>query len=145
MLLLANSGGFGLLAQAADLLSRQRAGKAFLSLETGEHVLPPAVVAPSHTRVACLSKAGRLLLFPLSDLKRQANGGRGLTLMDVDTKDPLLSSATCGDALTVRGVNRGKDKEELLRGLSLGGHEGRRARKGHKVVGFKQVARVLAG
>ena len=77
-------------------------------------------------------------------MKRQANGGRGLTLMDVDAKDPLLSVATCGDALTVRGANRGKPKEELLRGAALTSHEGKRARKGHKVAGFKEVARIVA-
>jgi topoisomerase-4 subunit A len=144
LLLLANSGGLGLLAQAGDLLSRQRAGKAFLALEPGERVLPPTVVTPQHNRVACLSMGGRLLVFPLSELKRQANGGRGLTLMDVDAKDPLLSVATCGDALTVLGVNRGKPREDVLRGALLASHEGKRARKGHKVAGFKEVKRVTS-
>ena len=144
LLLLANTGGFGLLAQAGDLVSRQRAGKTFLSLESGEHVLPPTVVHGKHTRVACLAVSGRLLVFALSDLKRQANGGRGLTLMDVDAKDPLLSVATCADALAVQGINRGKPKVEVLRGAELASHEGKRARKGHKVAGFKEVARVTA-
>ncbi len=144
LLLLSHTGGFGLLAQAGDLASRQRAGKTFLSLEAGEVVLPPTVVASGHSRVACLAKSGRLLVFALADLKRQANGGRGLTLIDVDAKDPLVSVATCGDALTVSGVNRGKPKDELLRGPALAGHEGKRARKGHKVAGFKDVMRLTA-
>jgi topoisomerase-4 subunit A len=142
LLLLANTGGFGLLAQAGDLTSRQRAGKAFLSLEAGEHVLPPAVVLLSHTRVACLAVSGRLLVFPLADVKRQANGGRGLTLIDADANDPLLSVATCGEALLVSGLQRGKPKDEVLRGAALAGHEGKRARKGHKVAGFKEVRRL---
>jgi topoisomerase IV subunit A len=145
LLLLANTGGFGLLAQAGDLVSRQRAGKTFLSLEAGEHVLPPAVVAAKHTRVACLAVSGRLLVFALADMKRQANGGRGLTLMDVDAKDPLLSVATCADALAVHGINRGKPKDDVFKGADLAGHEGKRARKGHKVHGFKEVTRVTAG
>jgi topoisomerase IV subunit A len=145
LLLLANTQGFGLLAQAGDLASRQRAGKTFLTVDEGAHVLPPAVVLPGHTRVACLSKNGRLLVFPLPDLKRQANGGRGLTLMDCDDQDPLLSVATCGDALTVQGASRGKDKDEVLRGAALAHHEGKRARKGHKVQGLKEVRRVVAG
>jgi topoisomerase-4 subunit A len=144
LLLLAHTGGFGLLAQLGDLVSRQRGGKTFLSLEAGEHVLPPAAVSPAHSRVACLSLNGRLLVFPLADLKRQANGGRGLTLMDVDAKDPLLSVAACADALAVHGSGRGgKAKEELLRGEKLTAHEGRRARKGHKVEGFAKVLRVV--
>ena len=144
LLLLANTGGFGLLAQAGDLASRQRAGKTFLSLEPGERVLPPVVVPAAHARVACLALGGRLLVFALADLKRQANGGRGLTLMDVDAKDPLVSVATCADALAVHGMNRGKAKQEVLKGAALAGHEGKRARKGHKVHGFKDVQRVMA-
>ena len=145
LLLLSHTGGFGLLAQASDLQSRQRAGKTFLSLEPGEVVLPPCVVQPGHARVAGLSRSGRLLVFPLADLKRQSNGGRGLTLMDVDPKDPLVSVAACADALRVSGVNRGKSKDELLRGAALAAHEGKRARKGHKVAGFKDVQRVTPG
>ena len=144
-LLLANTGGFGLLVHLSDLASRQRAGKTFLTLESGEHVLPPSFIAPSHTRVACLSLSGRLLVFALDEMKRQANGGRGLTLMDVDAKDPLLSVATCADTLTVSGSGRGgKAKEEALRGERLLAHEGRRARKGRKVEGLVKARRVGA-
>jgi topoisomerase-4 subunit A len=144
-LLLANTGGFGLLAQSGDMHSRQRAGKAFLTVDEGCHLLPPAVVAPAHQRVACLSLTGRLLVFGLSDLKRQANGGRGLTLMDVDAKDPLLSVATCGEALWVQGTGRGgKAKAETLQRASLAAHEGKRARKGHKIDGFVKPMRVSA-
>ncbi len=145
LLLLAHTGGFGLLAQLGDLFSRQRAGKTFLTLEPGEHVLPPSFIAPAHTRVACLSMAGRLLVFPLAELKRQANGGRGLTLMDVDAKDPLISVAACGDAVRVLGTGRGaKPKDELLKGAALAAHEGKRARKGRKVEGLQKVQRVVA-
>ena len=84
-------------------------------------------------------------MFALADLKRQAHGGRGLTLMDVDASDPLLSVATCVDALAVHGSGRGgKAKEELLRGDKLAAFDGRRARKGRKVEGLVKVLRVVA-
>jgi N-acetyl-gamma-glutamyl-phosphate reductase len=35
-------------------------------------------------------------------------------------------------------------KDELLRGAALAGHAGRRARKGHRLDGFKKPMRVLA-
>ena len=44
-LLLANSGGFGLLAQAGDMLGRNRGGKSFLTLDDGCRLLPPVAVA----------------------------------------------------------------------------------------------------
>ncbi|MDP1693877.1 MAG: DNA topoisomerase IV subunit A [Burkholderiaceae bacterium] len=144
-LLLAHTGGFGLLAQIGDLLSRQRGGKTFLSLEAGEYVLPPSAIAPKHARAACLSLSGRLLVFPLAELKRQAKGGRGLTLMAVDAQDPLVSVAACGDTLRVLGRGRGaKPKDEVLEGAALAAHEGKRARKGRKVEGLLEVLRVVA-
>ncbi len=146
LLLLANTGGFGLLAQAGDMVGRNRGGKAFLTLEAGQKLLPPAVVAPLHTQVGCLALDGRLLVFGADELKRQANGGKGLTLMDVDDKSPLVSVASCGDALRVQGLGRGdKPKDELLRGTALASHMGKRARKGHKLDGFKRPMRLLAG
>ncbi|MBS0304033.1 MAG: DNA topoisomerase IV subunit A [Proteobacteria bacterium] len=143
-LLLAHSGGFGLLARAGDLQGRNRGGKSFLSLEAGEHVLPPAVVAAGHTQVACLALDGRLLVFALAQLKLQPSGGRGLTLMAVDAAAPVVSVASCGATLRVQGTGRGgRPKEEVLGAAALAGHAGRRARKGHKVAGFVKALRVL--
>lgn len=143
MLLLANTGGFGLLANVGDLTSRQKGGKSFLSLEAEEKVLPPVPLAAGHSQVACLSLGGRLLVFALSELKHQPKGGRGLTLMDVDAKDPLVSVATCANGLKVLGTGRGgKAKEESLGPTALAGHLGKRARKGKAVDGIK-ATRVL--
>jgi len=145
VLLLANTGGFGLLAKVGDMLSRQKGGKGFLTLEPQDHVLPPAVRLAGHTQVACLAMSGRLLVFPLDELKLQSNGGRGLTLMDVDAKDPLVSVATVGAALKVLGLGRGgKPKEEDVKGNALAEHIGKRACKGKKLEGFPKAQRVVA-
>ena len=145
VLLLGNTGGFGLMAQAGDMVSRQRGGKSFLTIEAGEHLLPPAPVAATHTRVALLSVTGRLLVFPLDEVKRQPGGGRGLTLMDVDAKDPMLSIASCAQTLTVQGLGRGdKPKTETLGATALATHEGKRARKGQRIDAFKKVLRISA-
>ncbi len=143
-LLLANTGGFGLLAKAGDLAGRNKGGKSFLTLEAQDRVLPPVAVTSAHSQVACLAMDGRLLAFPLDELKLQSNGGRGLTLMDVDTQTPLVSVVTCGDSVRVQGTGRGgKAKEELLRGAALAEHTGKRARKGRKIDGFVRPMRVL--
>ncbi len=143
-LLLANTGGFGLLAKASDMQGRNRGGKAFLTLDAGDKLLPPVAVAPGHSQVACLALDGRLLVFPLDELKLQSNGGKGLTLMDVDSVSPLVSVATCALALKVIGSGRGgKPKEEELKGAALAGHAGKRARKGRKVEGLQKAVRVL--
>ena len=132
-LLLAGSGGYGLLATVGDLISRQKGGKAFLMLEAGEAPLAPS---PTHgaSQVACLSASGRLLVFPLDDLKLQPKGGRGLTLMDLDAKDALAASVAFASVLRVIGTGRGgKAKDEALKGAALLAHVGKRARKGKAI------------
>jgi topoisomerase-4 subunit A len=143
-LLLANTGGFGLLARVGDLLSRQRGGKSFLSLEAGEQPLPPSLV-DAQTQVACLSLAGRLLVFGLDELKLQANGGRGLTLIDLDAKDALVSVAAFGQALQLLGTGRGgKAKDEVLKAAALAPYQGKRARKGRAQDVMQKALRVVA-
>lgn len=145
VLLLANTGGFGLLARLSDLNSRQKGGKSFLTLDAAEALLPPAPVPPQLQEVACLSLTGRLLVFPLAELKLQANGGRGLTLMDVDAKDPLISVSACQASVRVLGTGRaGKAKDEVISGVAYTRHQGKRARKGLKIEGAVKVTRVLA-
>ncbi len=142
-LLLTGTGGFGLLARVGDLVARQRGGKSFLSLEADEKPLPPSL-ADQQTQVACLSLAGRLLVFPLDELKLQSNGGRGLTLIDLDPKDALVSVAAFSTNLQVLGTGRGgKPKDELLRPAALAAHAGKRARKGKAQDVMQKAMRVL--
>ena len=143
-LLLANSGGYGLMAQAGDMQGRNKGGKAFLTLDDGELLLPPRTVLPAHRQVGCLSADGRLLVFALDELKLQPKGGRGLTLMDVDATAPLLSVAPFSDVLTVQGSGRGgKLKDETIKGATLAAHQGKRARKGRQVEGLLKVLRLV--
>ena len=145
VLLLAGTGGFGLLARGTDLLSRQRGGKAFLALEGDEKPLPPVTVGADASRVACLTLAGRLLVFALDELKLQGNGGRGLTLVDLDAKDAVVSVAVFASALRILGSGRGgKAKDEVLRGAALEVYVGKRARKGRRQDALQKAMRVVA-
>jgi len=142
-LLLANTGGFGLLARVGDLLSRQKGGKSFMSLEADEKPLPPSLTE-AQTQVACLSLAGRLLVFGLDELKLQSNGGRGLTLIDLDAKDALVSVAAFGQSLQMLGTGRGgKAKDEQLKGAALAPYQGKRARKGRVQDAMQKALRVI--
>ena len=146
LLLLAGTGGFGLLAKTGDLLSRQRGGKAFLVLEGEEKPLPPVAVGPGAAKVACLTLKGRLLVFGLDELKLQGNGGRGLTLVDIEAKDAVVSVAVFANVLRVVGTGRGgKPREELLRGAALEAYAGKRARKGKKQDAMQKAMRVVPG
>jgi topoisomerase-4 subunit A len=103
-------------------------------------VLPPVPVGATHTQLACLAADGRLLVYGLDELKLQAGGGRGLTLMDVDAGAPLLAVASFASAVLVLGSGRGgKPREEVLKGQHLQEHVGKRARKGRPVAGLLKV------
>jgi topoisomerase IV subunit A len=148
-LLLAGTGGFGLLARVGDLVTRQKGGKSFLTLEAGENLLPPSAVAlgadPTGLRVACLTLSGRLLCFGLDELKLQSNGGRGLTLIDLEPKDALVSVAIYRQSLQLLGTGRGgKAREETLRATALAPHAGKRARKGRAIEVSMKAMRVVA-
>ncbi|MFN3883543.1 MAG: DNA topoisomerase IV subunit A [Rhodocyclaceae bacterium] len=135
--LFANSGGYGFVASIADLVSRHRAGKAFMTLEKGEKPLVPAKVGTGETAsgdtVAALSANGRLLLFPLAEVKTMAKG-RGTILQALEPKDEMLAVAVGTNAFTVIGGGRGgKTAEWQLAGQDAEAFRSHRARKGHPI------------
>jgi topoisomerase IV subunit A len=138
VLLLSSSGGYGFLATVENMISRQKAGKAFITVGEGETVCRPSP-ADAATHVACASTGGRILTFELKELKAMANGGRGLMLLDLDAKDTLAGSAAYTRSVKIQGIGRGgKEREETLEIRSLNNARAARARKGKAAdLGFK--------
>jgi topoisomerase-4 subunit A len=64
--LVAGTGGYGFVATLEDMVSRPRAGKAFMTLDPDEEPVSPVALAPGLDQVAALSSRGRLLMFPLA-------------------------------------------------------------------------------
>ncbi|WP_422013966.1 DNA topoisomerase IV subunit A [Roseateles sp.] len=145
-LVMAGTTGYGFIAQLGDLVGRQKAGKTFLALDAGEAPLLAAVPGDAVAlQLGVLSAQGRLLTFPLDELKHQPKGGKGLMLMDLEAKDSVVSVACFTTQLRVLGSGRGgKPREELLKNQSLAAHAGKRARKGKAVDGLQKVAQLSA-
>ena len=149
-LLLAGSGGYGFLAAVENMVSRQKGGKAFVSLGEGETLCAPSCAAGTNgsqplapaTHVACASAGGRILTFELGELKTMANGGRGLLLIDLEAKDQLAGAAAYTRSVRIAGLGRGgKEREETLEIRSLNNARAARARKGKAAdLGFKPQA-----
>lgn len=139
-LLLSSSGGYGFYASVANMISRQKAGKAFVRLSAGETLNAPTHIG-SASHVVCGSREGRLLSFALTDLRQMAGGGRGLMLMDIDAKDALAGVAVIaqGAAAMLYGAGRGgKEKTEKLDHKMIAMTAAPRGRKGKVLdVGFK--------
>ncbi|WP_317204677.1 DNA topoisomerase IV subunit A [Janthinobacterium sp.] len=132
LLLLATSAGYGFLAKAGDMVSRIKGGKAFINLDEGDLPLAPKIVNDSASAVACVSEGARLLVFGLDEMKTLANGGRGVTLMELDDKEKLLAAQPISQkGVLVSGIGRAaKAQEARLVATGLAVHFGKRARKG---------------
>ncbi|CAG9222158.1 DNA topoisomerase 4 subunit A [Paraburkholderia sabiae] len=130
-LLLASSNGFGFIAKVGDMVSRVKAGKAFMTIDDGATPLAPMPMLPDATQVACLSGGGRLLVFGLDEMKTLSGGGRGVILMALDPNEALTQALAISKAgVVLQGVYRNKPTEEDLSGKALEPNVGKRARKG---------------
>ncbi|MBS0193974.1 MAG: DNA topoisomerase IV subunit A [Proteobacteria bacterium] len=82
-LVLASNVGYGFLTRFENLLGRQKAGKAMLSLPEGARVLAPALVRdPASDRLAVITTAGHLLVFAVADLP-ELDKGKGNKLIEI--------------------------------------------------------------
>ena len=161
-LLLSSTGGYGFMATVANLVSRQKAGKAFVTCNAGETLCRPSVVSGAQgrgptpgtaaalvapaTHVACASTGGRILTFEITELKSMATGGRGLMLLDLEDKDTLAGAAAYTRSIRIEGIGRGgKERDETLEIRSLNnaraarGHKGKSADLGFKPTGITRV------
>jgi len=157
-LLLSSTGGYGFMATVANMVSRQKAGKAFVTCNAGESLCKPSlvsgaqgrvltpgtaapVVAPA-THVACASTGGRILTFEITELKSMATGGRGLMLLDLEAKDTLAGAAAYTRSIRIDGIGRGgKERDETLEIRSLNNARAARGRKGKAAdLGFKPTS-----
>ena len=161
-LLLSSSAGYGFTASVDNMTSRLKAGKAFVTCAPGETLCKPSVVAginsvagpaggaplaaakplPAATHVACASTGGRILTFEINELKTQANGGKGLMLIDLEAKDTLAGAAAYTRSVRIEGIGRGgKERTETLEIRSLNNARSARGRKGKAAdLGFKPTS-----
>jgi hypothetical protein len=84
--------------------------------------------------VAVLTQGGRLLLFPLAELKEMAKG-KGLMLIDLAKNDEVVGVAvSAGQTLRIGGSGRGgKPVEQPLDARAQADFQGNRARRGQEI------------
>jgi topoisomerase-4 subunit A len=127
-ILIAKTSGYGFICTYGDLLSRQKAGKAVVSVEDGASILPPLRLA-GRDHLGALSSDGRLLVFPLEQMKRLASG-KGVQIIGLHAGESLRAViATSGPRLAIRGSVRNRPKTLM----SEDRHLGQRARRGSPV------------
>ncbi len=78
--LVSSSGGYAFITALENMTGRNRAGKAFLSLDPEEKPLPLLPVLDSATELLCISSDGYGLIFPVEEVKNLPKG-KGVKLM----------------------------------------------------------------
>src|SRR5690606_4327272 len=67
--LLMQSNGLGFTAKLSDMVSRQKAGKQFVTVEAGQHLLRPVPVFKHSTHLAMYTAKGKILIVDLGEVK----------------------------------------------------------------------------
>lgn len=98
-LLMSSDAGYGFICQFEDLIARNKAGKALISLPENAKVLQPKILPDSTALLVALTSAGRMLIFPVQDL-------------------PTLSKGKGNKIVSISAANA-KDRSELLVKLLL--------------------------
>jgi topoisomerase-4 subunit A len=139
---LASSAGYGFVTTLGDLSTRQRAGKAVVTLPEGSTLLPPLANLSEHDRVAVVTAEGRLLLFPVSDLPQLAKG-KGNKLVTLRGEDRITAWAVIG---AEAGLVLACGKRTLtLKRADLEAYVGNRGSRGARLPrGFQRVDSAVA-
>ena len=98
-LLMASDAGYGFICKFEDLIARNKAGKALISLPENAKVIEPKTLTNATVLVVAMTSAGRMLIFPAKDL-------------------PALSKGKGNKIVTIPAVNA-KERSELLVKLLL--------------------------
>ena len=147
-LLLASDAGYGFVCQFSDLVSRNKNGKAIITLPTGAKILPPNNVNDlQHDKVIVISNEGRMLVFPVADLP-QLSKGKGNKLISIPAlraqsrEEYVVALATAAPDTAITLI-AGKRKL-TLKPADLEHYYGERGRRGNKLPrGLQRVDEIV--
>lgn len=133
--LLASDAGYGYIAKLEDMYTRQKAGKAQLSLPKGASPLPPTAITSGDEQalLAVATTEGRLLVFKLNDVPELAKG-KGNKLIGIPSakaasrEELLVASCVIAPGQTLR-VEADK-RHYAIKASDLDSYLGERGRRG---------------
>ena len=145
--LLASDSGYGFVARLGDMVTRNKAGKATLSVPKGCGVMPPVPVRSlEEDWIVAVTTEGFMLVIPLGDLPQMARG-KGVKIINVPSaklkaREEYVAAMDLiqdGEKLT---VHAGK-KHKTMKADEVDEHAGERGRRGRKLPrGYQKVDRV---
>ncbi len=148
--LLASDAGYGFICTFADMVSRNKAGKALLSLPKSAKSLTPTLVHTiENASILAISNEGRMLLFSFNALP-QLSKGKGNKIIGIPTerakdREEWLAHLHIVPADTAVTLWAGKRKL-TLKPADLEYYQGERGRRGAKLPrGLQRVDKVEIG
>ncbi|KZN33070.1 DNA topoisomerase IV subunit A [Pseudoalteromonas luteoviolacea S2607] len=135
--LMATDGGYGFITEFSDLVSKNKNGKALVSIPKGAELMAPIAVNDVATdRLMAISNEGRMLLFPLRDLPKLAKG-KGNKIISIPSAKvqareefvKVLAVVPEGRAVTLYAGKR----KLTLKHSDLEHYFGERGRRGNKL------------
>ena len=142
-LLICTAAGYGFSCTLGDMVSRNKAGKQFITVDK-EGILAPAPFTPNEqSLVAAVSNNGRLLVFLLAELKQLSGGGKGVILMGLAEGDELAAASVISQA-EIKIIGKSGSKEQIIKlsGANLQGYFGKRARGGQRLLSKLKPSRI---
>ena len=83
--LIANTSGYGFLANFEDMISNKKTGKAFMKVPDGAEILPCEKIVQDDKYIAAVTNFGKLLIFNLDELTVLAKG-KGTKIINIPKK-----------------------------------------------------------
>jgi len=145
--LLSSDAGYGFVGNFADMVSRNKNGKALLSLPANARVMTPKQLANvDEDLVLSITSEGRMLVFPVADLPVLSKG-KGNKIINIPSARSkareefvtLLEIITPTDAVTLHAGKR----KLTLKATDIEHYRGERGRRGNKLPrGLQRVDRI---
>ncbi|MBV61806.1 MAG: DNA topoisomerase IV subunit A [Nevskiales bacterium] len=141
--LLGSNAGYGFVTKMADLESRNKSGKAVLTVPKGSQVLAPLPLVAQAQWLCVVASTGRMLAFPLEELP-ELTRGKGNKLMSLKKGETLVGWAALAPGQQLR-IESGA-RHIGLRVVDVEAtYLGKRAQRGALLPrGFQRVQNVLA-
>jgi topoisomerase-4 subunit A len=142
-LLLGTDAGYGFIGKIGDLFTKNKAGKAVVSIPKGGRILNPKMVNDANALIAAVSNEGRMLVFPIADLP-ELTRGKGNKILNIpgsrlQSREEFVVDYGVipeGGSLVVHSGKR----YLVMKGGDLEHYRGERGRRGHKLPrGFQKV------
>ncbi len=142
-ILLGTDAGYGFIGTVAELFTKNKAGKAVVSVSKGARILSPKMVGDQNALIAAVSNEGRMLVFPISELPELARG-KGNKIINIPSsrlqsrEEYVVDYGVIpeGSSLVVHSGKR----YLVMKSKDLEHYRGERGRRGHKLPrGFQKV------